>query len=427
MRHKLFKEKSSRVCLAISCLVLSSIGIGGCEWDNKLYDEFVMPDSPSGVQITFCEGMEYIVDNNSPTHKCEKGQTDDEICKVYAHAFEQEICPKYFRCEVDAKGIKYCDPSTKCNGDHVQSCDNNTIVCKDGFDNCNGEALDGCEIDLSNDSKNCGECGNACKSNQSCENRKCVDRKCSTGLHLVGTTCVEDDINNCGREGMDCTRLPGWAQGTCEKAQCVYDSCTDNYHLAGSKCIADSNDWCGNHEECYELDAKGTNKYVDNSDHCGCNTAQGYTCELGECIISQCHNGMKECYGECIDFSATHVISCDEETLECASDYLDCDGQVTNGCEIYSLNDNEHCGSCDEENAKCNEGEMCSGGQCLLSCQYGLTDCGGTCVDLYAGNAESCDGTLLTCKEGFADCDQNVANGCEVNTTTSNQYCGAKG
>ena len=35
-------------------------------------------------------------------------------------------------------------------------------VCADGYDDCNGNAADGCEIDVANDVANCGSCDNDC-------------------------------------------------------------------------------------------------------------------------------------------------------------------------------------------------------------------------------------------------------------------------
>ena len=44
-----------------------------------------------------------------------------------------------------------------------------------------------------------------------------------------------------------------------------------------------------------------------------------------------------------------------------------------------------HCGACD---AACDAGMLCDGaGICALSCQTGLSDCGGTCVDLARDSA----------------------------------------
>ncbi len=79
------------------------------------------------------------------------------------------------------------------------------------------------------------------------------------------------------------------------------------------------------------------------------------------------------------------------------------------------------------------------------SCPAGQTFCGGTCSNLTgdpnncgacgnvcnvangtaACNSSNC--TIGTCNAGYADCDRNVANGCEVHTNTDVNNCGACG
>ncbi|HEY4013476.1 MAG TPA: hypothetical protein VGM06_09065 [Polyangiaceae bacterium] len=44
--------------------------------------------------------------------------------------------------------------------------------CNSGFDDCNGDALDGCETDLATDA-NCGQCKNVCAEGTTCQNGAC--------------------------------------------------------------------------------------------------------------------------------------------------------------------------------------------------------------------------------------------------------------
>ncbi len=46
--------------------------------------------------------------------------------------------------------------------------------CVAGFDDCNGDASDGCEVDLSTNIDHCGECENACTGIDLCSERDCV-------------------------------------------------------------------------------------------------------------------------------------------------------------------------------------------------------------------------------------------------------------
>lgn len=43
------------------------------------------------------------------------------------------------------------------------------IVCREGFRNCDGNAENGCEVDINGDRANCGACGRACAAGQRCD------------------------------------------------------------------------------------------------------------------------------------------------------------------------------------------------------------------------------------------------------------------
>jgi hypothetical protein len=76
------------------------------------------------------------------------------------------------------------------------------LICGADLADCNQQAGDGCEVDLSSSSANCGGCGEvfACAADEVCEQRKCVSRSgCSDGTreaflpvsswpHLAGCT-----------------------------------------------------------------------------------------------------------------------------------------------------------------------------------------------------------------------------------------------
>jgi hypothetical protein len=48
------------------------------------------------------------------------------------------------------------------------------VACNGGFGNCNANDADGCEVNFNTDSANCGACGRACTSGQSCQAGTCV-------------------------------------------------------------------------------------------------------------------------------------------------------------------------------------------------------------------------------------------------------------
>jgi hypothetical protein len=81
-------------------------------------------------------------------------------------------------------------------------------------------------------------------------------------------------------------------------------------------------------------------------------------------------------------------------TAPCDAQHLDCDGNLSNGCETDVTRNRDHCGSC---------GARCETADC------------------------SCDNGKLTlhCSAGRGDCDTLMNNGCETDLTTSMQHCGA--
>ncbi|AKU93951.1 Tryptophan synthase alpha chain [Labilithrix luteola] len=57
-----------------------------------------------------------------------------------------------------------------------------TYVCAPGFADCNGRAIDGCEVDLMRDQKHCGSCKTSCDvaAGQPCISGQCQTKPCET-------------------------------------------------------------------------------------------------------------------------------------------------------------------------------------------------------------------------------------------------------
>jgi uncharacterized protein (TIGR02145 family) len=49
-----------------------------------------------------------------------------------------------------------------------------SMVCNDGYSDCNGDLNDGCETNTKTSLTNCGACGITCPPGQKCENGKCI-------------------------------------------------------------------------------------------------------------------------------------------------------------------------------------------------------------------------------------------------------------
>lgn len=116
-------------------------------------------------------------------------------------------------------------------------------------------------------------------------------------------------------------------------------------------------------------------------------------------------------------------------TLTCQPGLTACGGRC-----VDLANDRFHCGGCGQV---CPEGEVCGGeGVCEITCQAGYTACGSWCINLESnpfhcgacGNAcaagERCQGRQcqLVCAEGLRAC-----SGACVDVTSNRQHCGACG
>ena len=133
----------------------------------------------------------------------------------------------------------------------------------------------------------------------------------------------------------------------------------------------------------------------------------------------------------------------------CPTGYADCDGLLINGCEV-DIGTIQDCGACGNTCPSApNAVPSCQSGQCGLVCQSGYADCDGNpangCeVDLLSATSDcgACGNTCgaaanstqaclagqcqLQCAGGFADCDGDASNGCEA-SLGSNDHCGGCG
>src|SRR5262249_42592200 len=117
---------------------------------------------------------------------------------------------------------------------------------------------------------------------------------------------------------------------------------------------------------------------------CNKNPADG--CETNLLDVANCGT----CGNACVA-PANATAGCNGGTCGigmCKPLYGDCDNNAANGCEKSLGNDLANCGACGKACTVANGTPGCLNGQC----------------------------GILSCNAGFADCDQNAANGCEVNT-----------
>ena len=158
------------------------------------------------------------------------------------------------------------------------------------------------------------------------------------------------------------------------------------------------------------------------ADPCGAPCSLGRTCVSGRCTAAVCMPGR-----------------------------ADCDRDEATGCEVTLASDARHCGACGRACALPHATAICVAGACRVgACAAGRGDCDGDAAngcerDLAADPARCgrCDvtcgaahasaaceaGVCATpaCDPGFGDCDDDLADGCEVALATSVAHCGACG
>ncbi len=312
------------------------------------------------------------------------------------------------------------------------------LNCKGGYGDCNMAPGDGCEVNTLTDPGNCGGCGKACKlmntDQDFCSGGTCAISTCSVGwmdcngLAVDGCEVATDsDPANCGSCGYNCKRAHVQSS-VCQNSQCI-NTCAMPY----MDCNGDTSDGCE--------DNTG-----NDPNHCGgcgfmsnCTNALPNTnsdgCAGGVCSIGNCNTDWSDCDGMVKDgcevntqFDSSNCGQCNYDCsnhlppqttsancqsgqchpLTCAANYGDCDGNNVNGCEDHLDTDPMNCGSC---------GHDCNNGMMMMMMMGGNLH-----VTLWGCGNSAC--TVKVCDAGYLDCDGLGTNGCEVNENYDAFHCG---
>ena len=330
----------------------------------------------------------------------------------------------------DTGGLVFVEPGGECTTTEECAVPANSVVecqagscvvlgCTAGYDNCDGNQANGCEVDITSDLSHCGGCGEVCAIPSA--TAICTDRVCSIGSCLTGFENCDGNVNNgceaqlgsqahCTACNVGCSGMTPICDTTGATNTCV-ENCagTAESTLCGGSCVDTTSDplFCGG---C-------TNR-------CGGSTGQEamWSCNASMCVIDSCNTG-----------------------------FGDCDVDISNGCETDTTSSTDHCSAC---GMKCggltglNSSWSCSASTCeiamctapFLDCANGATDgceadsssdlnnCGGCGVSCSGDNATwTCDGTCQvdSCDVGFDDCNASATDGCEIDIRTNVMHCGA--
>src|ERR1019366_6592332 len=95
------------------------------------------------------------------------------------------------KCETNTDlDVAHCGAcATPCSTTHGTPACNAakcSIACDAGFADCNNDASDGCEVDVTRDGANCGACGSACShtnATEACSGGRCTITACAAGAN----------------------------------------------------------------------------------------------------------------------------------------------------------------------------------------------------------------------------------------------------
>jgi len=203
------------------------------------------------------------------------------------------------------------------NGEPVPVCSCSDVGCAAGWADCDGEAGNGCEQNLSSSPQACGACGNACPQPANAE-AVCQDGVCGAGPCRPGFgDCDGDPTNGCEADLRTSAGSCGACGNTCpapphEDSQCFQGVC------GGPDC---------------------------DPGYGNCDGDLGNGCET-DMLSDVAHCGM--CDQACPALPNTEVACVQGECVPggCERYFGDCDGDPVNGCEAYLLEDPDNCGEC---------------------------------------------------------------------------------
>ena len=452
--------------------------------------------------------------DGDPANGCETNlRTDAEHCGDCAAACA--LSNAQASCAAGACRVQSCSaPFDDCNGDPADGCEVNTktnvancgacaakpcstlngqaycadftcgISCDENFADCDAEAGNGCEKDVSRDINNCGGCGKKCTPSAGktawCRDGQCGETTCAAGrgdcngdpdddpAHGGCEIDLKADVDNCGECGTFCKITGGTAQ--CSAGECAIQACDPG--------LADCEDgYADGCETKTDTDAANCGKCGN-----GCAVAGGTSsCAGGMCQVKSCTAPFADCNGlvsdgcevntatnqthcgactgasaNCntlFDHAAAHCANSACSLDNCATDYLNCDTVPSNGCEVNSKTDKNHCGSCATACSSTGaSGTTCASGTCAPTCTGTNISCGnpqngcpidkatdesncggcGKVCDSSAGAHvanNNCTGSAChpVCSALYADCDSNPGNGCERSVGTDKTNCGGCG
>jgi Stigma-specific protein, Stig1 len=292
-------------------------------------------------------------------------------------------------CEADITGdLNHCGGcGMRCSFANAQAaCMNGACMmlgCLQGFANCDGFQFNGCEVNLAANAQNCGVCGKSCPAVPNgfpgcvmsvCGLGGCIqgfddcDKQVANGCEIA----IATDVNNCGVCGMRCP-VPANATASCLNGQCAFTcnagfaDCDKN---AGNGCEAQPDSDVANCGVCgrscssnnlVRACSGGVCNGACNAGFADCNgNKQTDGCEVN---LNTDVNNCSTCGRVCSSSNIARSCAAGVCNGTCNAGFADCNGNKQgDGCEINTNTDKANCGGCGKP---CANNLICSGGLCV--------------------------------------------------------------
>ncbi len=306
--------------------------------------------------------------------------------------------------------------------------------CSSGWGDCDGDPDDGCEENIW-ETTDCGtNCGNRVDctaqvdhaSGTNCNAGACDYSACNTsygdcdGNRANGCETSLWQTSSCGTtcgNRVNCTNRIQHASGaTCSSGACDYSACNSGY----GDCNADRTDGC--ETDIWQAASCGTN--CGNRVDCTAlvQHANAITCSSGACDYGTCQAGWGDCDGNRTNGCETNIWQTSSCGTTCGN-RLDCSAEIQHASGATCSS-----GACDY--TSCDAGWGNCDGDRTDGCEHDIwqtADCGSNCVNGVDCNTQVQNASGITCSTGdcnytacdpgFADCDADRTNGCEVDLT----------
>jgi hypothetical protein len=200
---------------------------------------------------------------------------------------------------------------TNANG---ASCNSGSCVfqCKPGFADCDNNPANGCETNIASDNGNCGACGATCVVSNgagACQAGACTVTGCNAPFDNCDgnasngcETNTSTSTSNCGGCGVVCST--SGSTPVCQAGQCGVGSCSSGF----GNCDGNPNNGC-------EVNLLNGNNSINNCGTCG-NTCTNTTnatsmvCSGGNCNVAGCSSGNFD-----VDGNGANGCECSEDPV----------------------------------------------------------------------------------------------------------------